>query len=99
MLNVIIRTVLHLKKGSFENLTLFLKMPPSDLRQKVQLTPYKIPYEEIAERWSAIHKFTIPYSAFQPTPFNNDINHEFNEKSALKYIITTNLMEITQYIV
>lgn len=63
--NVIIRTTLQLMDGEFKNVHLYLKTPPSDLRQKVTLISTNYPHKEIPERWSTIYKFIIPHEEFK----------------------------------
>lgn len=71
---VTFRTTLCLESGTFETLNFFLKLPPSSLRQKVQLVSVDFPFKEIPERWSTIFKFEITYEEFESPGKNLIIN-------------------------
>ncbi len=61
---IIFKTAVTLLEGDFQNLHLFLKVPPSDHRQKIEYLGSNRHCNMTSERWSNLCKFDIPSSDF-----------------------------------
>lgn len=70
---IILNTAVTLIEGNFENFHLFLKIPPSDLRQKTEFIGASHPCKIIPERWSKLVKFDTSHSDFKES-----LNLNFN---------------------
>ncbi|MHA2142065.1 MAG: transglutaminase-like domain-containing protein [Candidatus Thorarchaeota archaeon] len=70
--------------GNFENLRLFLKSPPSDLRQKVEFIGTNFPFKINKERWSTIFDVGIPRESFDASDNQVRVNIAMNIDFAKK---------------